>query len=322
MSIPFRVLRIGLPIGIGLAVLLVGSYIHMTHGVIQLSRDRQSQGTAMEELLRENELLREEKDERIAQLRELTEKANKLAAAVDEVVGENSRIWEIVKGSGAAKRTSSGSSSAARGTTSRGGDPGADRGEPVTGSPSESWDESGEETCSGPLQDENELALAADEALFRLSELTSTTRKDMSGLRSSATQYRDKLNRTPSIAPAKGKIVSGYGNRLHPILRVTRLHEGVDIAASRGTPIVATANGVVTRAGWLGSYGYVVEISHGYGITTFYAHNSRNAVKAGASVKRGQVIAYVGSTGLSTGAHVHYEVRVNKRPVNPSSYMK
>jgi len=73
----------------------------------------------MEELLRENELLREEKDERIAQLRELTEKANKLAAAVDEVVGENSRIWEIVKGSGAAKRTSSGSSSAARGTTSR-----------------------------------------------------------------------------------------------------------------------------------------------------------------------------------------------------------
>ena len=322
MSIPFRVLRIGLPIAIGLAVFLVGSYVHMSHGVVQLSRDRQSQGTAMEELLRENELLREEKDERIAQLRELTEKANKLAAAVDEVAGENSRIWEIVKGSSAANRTSSTSSSAARGTTSRGGDPMADRGEPVTGSPSASWGDSEEETFSSPLQDENDLALAADEALSRLSELTNTTRKDMSVLRSSATQYRDKLNRTPSIAPAKGKIVSGYGNRLHPILRVTRLHEGVDIAAPRGTPIVATANGVVTRAGWLGSYGYAVEISHGYGITTFYAHNSRNAVKTGAAVKRGQVIAYVGSTGLSTGAHVHYEVRVSKRPVNPSSYMK
>ena len=75
----------------------------MTRGVVQLARDRESQGTAMEELLRENELLREEKDERIAQLKKLTEKANTLAAAVDEVVGENSRIWEIVNGAGAAK---------------------------------------------------------------------------------------------------------------------------------------------------------------------------------------------------------------------------
>ena len=316
ISIPFRALRVGLPIAIGLAVFLVGSYVHMTHGVVHLARDRQSQGTAMEELLRENELLKEEKDERIAQLKELTEKANTLAAAVDEVVGENSRIWEIVKGSGAAKST------AVRGTTSRGGDPGADRGEPVIGSASAAWADSEKDACSSFLQEEDDLAVAAGEALARLSELTGATRKDMSSLRSSATQYRDKLNHTPSIAPAKGKITSGYGNRLHPILRVTRLHEGVDIAAPRGTPIVATADGVVTRAGWLGSYGIVVEISHGYGMTTFYAHNSRNVVKTGAAVKRGQVIAYVGSTGLSTGAHVHYEVRVNKRPVNPSSYMK
>jgi len=288
----------------------------MTHGVVQLARDRQFQGMAMEELLRENELLREEKDERIAQLKELTEKANTLAAAVDEVVGESSRIWEIVKGSGAAKST------AARGTTSRGGEPGADRGEPMIGSPSAAMADSEEEPGACPLQEEDEMAVAAGEALARLSELTSATRKDMSSLTSSATRYRDKLNHTPSIAPTKGKIVSGYGNRLHPILRVTRLHEGVDIRAPRGTPIVATADGVVMRAGWMGSYGNAVEISHGYGITTLYAHNSRNAVKAGAAVKRGQVIAYVGSTGLSTGTHVHYEVRVNKRPVNPSSYMK
>jgi len=316
ISIPFRALRVGLPIAIGLAVFLVGSYVLMTHGVVQLARDRESQGTAMEELLRENELLREEKDERIEQLKELTAKANTLAAAVDEVVGESSRIWEIVNGSGAAK------SAAVRGTTSRGGDPGSDRGQPVIGSPSAVLTGSEEETCSSRLQEEDELAVAAGEALDRLSELTSATRKDMSSLRSSATRYRDRLNHTPSISPTKGKIVSGYGNRLHPILRVRRLHEGVDIAAPRGTPIVATADGVVTKAGWLGSYGNVVEISHGYGITTLYAHNSRNAVKTGATVKRGQVIAYVGSTGLSTGAHVHYEVRVNKRPVNPSSYMK
>ncbi|HON42672.1 MAG TPA: M23 family metallopeptidase [Bacillota bacterium] len=322
MTIPSLALHVGLPIAIGLAVLLVGSYVHMTHGMVQLSRDRQSKGVAIEELLRENELLKEEKDERIAQLKELTEKADKLAAAVDKVVGENSKIWDIVKGPGAAKSTSSSSSSAVRGATSRGGDPGADRGEPVIGSSSSAWLGPEEEIRSSPAQDEDELAVAASEALARLSELTNSTQKDMYSLRSSATQYRNKLNHTPSIAPTKGKITSGYGNRLHPILRVRRLHEGVDIAAPRGTPIVATADGVVARAGWLGSYGNVVEISHGYGITTFYAHNSRNAVKVGATVKRGQVIAYVGSTGLSTGAHVHYEVRVNKRPVDPSSYMK
>lgn len=322
ITVPCLALRVGLPIAVGLAVLLVGSYVHVTRDMVQLTRAKQSQGMAMEELLRENELLKEEKDDRITQLKELTERAEKLAAAVHDVVGENSRIWEIVKGSGSAKSTSSSSSSTVRGTTSRGGDLGADRGEPVIGSALAAGSGCEEEIDAGAVQEEDELAIAASEALARLSELTSATQKDMSSLRSRATKYQDKLNRTPSIAPAKGKIVSGYGNRLHPILRVTRFHEGVDIAAPRGTPIMATADGVVTRAGWLGSYGNVVEISHGYGITTLYAHNSRNAVKTGAAVKRGQAIAYVGSTGLSTGAHVHYEVRVDKRPVNPSSYMK
>lgn len=322
MSIPFLALRVGLPIAIGLAVLLVGSYLYMTHGVVQLARDRESKGAAIEELLRENELLKEEKDERIAQLKELTDKTNKLTAAVDEVVGENSEIWAIVKGSSAAKNTSSSSSSAVRGTTSRAGDPGADREEPSVGPASAALPGPEQGMLATELQDEDEVAAAASEAIARLSQLASVTRKDMSGLRSSAKQYRDKIDRTPSIAPTKGKITSGYGNRLHPILRVMRLHEGVDIAAPRGTPIVATADGVVVRAGWLGSYGNAVEISHGYGMTTFYAHNSRNAAKTGAAVKKGQVIAYVGSTGVSTGSHVHYEVRVNKRPVNPSSYMK
>lgn len=322
ISIPFRALRVGLPIAIGLAVFLVGSYVHMTHGVVLLARDRQSKGAVIEELLRENELLKEEKDDRIAQLKELTETADKLAAAVDEVVGENSEIWGIVKGSGAAKNTSSTSSSTVRGATSRGGDPGADRGEPVMGSAPSAQLGSEHEIRLTEVLEEDELAAAAAEALAKLSQLTSATQKDMSSLRSSAKQYRDKINRTPSIAPVKGNITSGYGNRLHPILRVRRLHEGVDIGAARGTPIVATADGVVVKAGWMGGYGNIVEISHGYGITTFYAHNSRNAVKTGASVKRGQVIAYVGSTGISTGPHVHYEVRVNKRPVNPSSYMK
>ena len=321
IGIPFLVLRVGLPIAIGLAIFLLGSYLYMTHGVVQLAQDRESKGATIQELLKENEVLKKEKDERLAQLEALTDKTSKLAAAVEQVVDENAEIWGIVKGTGPAKKTSSGSPSAERGATSRGGDPGADRGMPVVGL-SDAVPGSEQDVRATACLSEDQLAAAAAEELAGLLELTGSMQKDMSSLRSSAMQYRNRIDHTPSIEPVKGTIKSGFGNRPHPILRVTRLHEGVDIAASRGTPIVATADGVVTKAGWVGSYGNAVEISHGYGISTFYAHNSRNAVKAGTAVKKGQVIAYVGSTGLSTGPHVHYEVRVNKRPVNPSSYMK
>ncbi len=321
IGVPFLVLRVGIPIAIGLAILLVGSYLHMTCGMVELTQDRKCKGAEIQELLRENEVLKREKDERLAQLRALSEKATKLAAVVENVVDENVEIWGIVKGAGATQKASSSSSSTERGAASRGGDPGADRGVPPLLLPD---DASGleQDVSATALVSEESLAVATAEELSRLLALTGSIEKDMSSLRSSAKQYRDKIDHTPSIAPVKGRISSGFGNRPHPILRVTRFHDGVDIAASRGTPIVATADGVVTKAGWVGSYGNAVEISHGYGISTFYAHNSRNAVKVGATVKKGQVIAYVGSTGLSTGPHVHYEVRVNRRPVNPSSYMK
>jgi murein DD-endopeptidase MepM/ murein hydrolase activator NlpD len=125
---------------------------------------------------------------------------------------------------------------------------------------------------------------------------------------------------TPSIRPTNGRISSNFGRRSSPAGRGSTNHEGIDIAAPRGTPIRATADGTVSFSGTRSGYGNVVMINHGNGYVTLYGHNSQNKVKAGQKVKKGQIIALVGSTGVSTGPHVHYEVRVNGRPVDPRKY--
>lgn len=119
------------------------------------------------------------------------------------------------------------------------------------------------------------------------------------------------------IRSVNGAIVSGFGMRYHPILKANRMHTGVDIAAPYGTPIKAAAAGEVVFAGYRRGYGNTVIIDHGGGIATLYAHCSALAVGEGAVVKQGQVIAYVGATGLATGPHLHFEVRRNGEPVNP-----
>lgn len=123
---------------------------------------------------------------------------------------------------------------------------------------------------------------------------------------------------TPTGWPTDGFISSGYGLRWNG----AEFHQGIDIAAEMGTPIVATADGVVTIAGWnAGGYGNMVDIDHGSGVSTRYGHASAVVVTAGQRVRRGQIIAYVGSTGHSTGPHLHYEVRLSGQPVNPASYL-
>lgn len=117
--------------------------------------------------------------------------------------------------------------------------------------------------------------------------------------------------------PAAGPITSGFGMRHHPILRRTRMHNGVDIGAGHGSSITAAADGIVISASYSSGYGNNVIIDHGGGISTLYAHCSRMFVSGGQKVKRGQKIAAVGSTGLATGPHLHFEVRVNGKPVNP-----
>ncbi|MBQ1914180.1 MAG: peptidoglycan DD-metalloendopeptidase family protein [Selenomonadaceae bacterium] len=123
---------------------------------------------------------------------------------------------------------------------------------------------------------------------------------------------------TPSIWPTDGVVSSPYGLRWNG----SDFHPGIDIANDMGTPIVATADGVVIEAGWnSGGYGNMVDIDHGNGIMTRYAHASQVVVTAGQHVRRGQLIAYMGSTGFSTGPHVHYEVRIDGQAVNPVSYL-
>lgn len=119
------------------------------------------------------------------------------------------------------------------------------------------------------------------------------------------------------IRPVGGPIVSGFGMRFHPILRVNRMHNGIDIAAPHGTPIKAAANGEVIFAGYRRGYGNTIIIDHGGGVATLYAHCSGLAVSEGTRVSQGQVIGYVGATGLATGPHLHFEVRRNGEPVDP-----
>ncbi len=122
------------------------------------------------------------------------------------------------------------------------------------------------------------------------------------------------------VRPVDGNIVSGYGMRVHPIFRVRKMHTGIDIAAPHGTPIRAADAGVVVEAGYIRGYGYTVIIDHGGGVATLYAHCSAILVAVGQEVQQGQVIARVGSTGYSTGPHLHFEVRINGEPVNPVRY--
>lgn len=117
------------------------------------------------------------------------------------------------------------------------------------------------------------------------------------------------------------RVTSPFGNRMHPILKVYKMHTGIDIGAAGGTNILAANSGVVISAGWNDGYGYMVMVDHGGGIVTLYAHSSKLLVKKGDIVSRGQTIALVGTTGMSTGNHLHFEVRVNGQYQNPLNYV-
>lgn len=134
--------------------------------------------------------------------------------------------------------------------------------------------------------------------------------------------HRERLAALPSILPTQGWLTSAFSSmREHPILHIARPHEGIDVVAPMGAPIEAPAAGTVIAAGWETGYGYAVEIDHGYGITTRFAHASKLLVRRGQRVQRGQQIALVGNTGLATGPHLHYEVHVRGRAVDPLKYV-
>lgn len=127
----------------------------------------------------------------------------------------------------------------------------------------------------------------------------------------------------PSRNPlANDRLTSGFGSRTHPIFGGRRAHNGVDLAAPTGTPIYATADGIVSRSSWFSGYGLYISIEHGGEMQTRYGHMSRLNVAEGQQVRKGDVIGFVGSTGNSTGPHLHYEVRIAGNAVNPIPYMQ
>jgi murein DD-endopeptidase MepM/ murein hydrolase activator NlpD len=157
------------------------------------------------------------------------------------------------------------------------------------------------------------------DALLRQSDLQ---RHSLLQVLESFEQRQDHWAHIPSIRPVdEGRITSGFGRRLDPFTRRRAFHRGLDYAARRGTPIVATADGTVTFAKKNGNFGMTVKIDHGNGIQTLYAHVLDTKVEKGDRVRRGQVIARVGSSGKSTAPHLHYEVHVDKRAVDPRRYV-
>ncbi len=181
-----------------------------------------------------------------------------------------------------------------------------------------------------------DTALAADSSGDGLGHFASTNPADLdlmiqraNTLAASFAEVSDSLEsnaerytRIPSIMPTTGWLSSAFSkSRFHPILHVSRPHEGIDVGAPMGAPIVAPADGIVTMVGRENGYGLVLQIDHGNGISTKYAHCSRIVVRRGQRVRRGQMIAAVGNTGLATGPHLHYEVHVRGHVVDPLTYV-
>lgn len=172
-----------------------------------------------------------------------------------------------------------------------------------------------------PEKTDQELIAELEIEINNLKTLLPNIEGKSTQIKSSLTKQKHNLDHTPSIWPVRGYISSSYGWRPHPVLKELKRHTGIDIAVPRGTPVKATADGKVVSAGWSSGYGILVSIDHGNGLKTLYGHNTRAIVKKGETVKKGQIIAYSGKTGIATGDHLHYEVRKNGRDVNPANYL-
>jgi hypothetical protein len=172
-----------------------------------------------------------------------------------------------------------------------------------------------------PSRGNNQVFDKAVLNVSHLREVIPEKNQELLQLKESIEEYRKQMAATPSIWPAGGKVTSEFGPRRSPLSRRKEFHFGIDIAGPRGTPILATAEGEVVFASYRIGFGNTIIIDHGYGITTVYAHLKNFNVHLGSSVQKGQVIGYMGSTGYSTGVHLHYEVHRKGVAVNPRAYL-
>jgi len=181
--------------------------------------------------------------------------------------------------------------------------------------------------ASDALQDEylnqRSLLLRYDAEIQEIEGEIASLEKEQASIKKLIVQQSNSAGSAPGILvrPVPGAISSGFGPRIHPIHGYSLMHNGVDMNAGSGQAIVSASSGTVIFAGAKGGYGNTTMVDHGGGMVTLYAHQSKLAVSTGHSVKRGQTIGYVGSTGVSSGPHLHFEVRINGNPVNPAKYL-
>lgn len=172
-----------------------------------------------------------------------------------------------------------------------------------------------------PVSESQQLAYITEAEVDRLLRLSRFELEKYEEAEEDLKNLKDRLDHTPSIWPAKGWFSRGFGMKDDPFTGYTQLHRGIDVANYNGTPIIAAADGKVTKTGSFGRMGKMITIDHGYGFVTRYGHLSSIDVKKGQRVKRGEVIGKMGSTGYSTGPHLHYEVWRNGKVLNPMSYI-
>ena len=160
----------------------------------------------------------------------------------------------------------------------------------------------------------------SDEEYDRMLAISDNIKSMLQGMET-ASQMPSGGGNGSFVWPCSGPITSYYGWRIHPIFGTRKYHSGMDIAVDYGTPIHAAATGIVVYSGWMGGYGYAIMIDHGGGLVTIYGHNSSLAAREGQRVSQGQVVAYAGSTGYSTGPHCHFEVRLHGEVTEPLNYL-
>lgn len=178
-------------------------------------------------------------------------------------------------------------------------------------------EQAGEVATENANRDYASLVIRIDKAVRE----TQLKEQSVIDLWESLSERQSLLNATPNIKPAKGWLTSRFGYRLNPFTGKSAMHAGLDVAAAPGSPVYAPADGVVSFASYDESYGKLVSIDHGYGVTTRFGHNSQVYVHVGQRVSKWDVIAAVGNTGRSTGPHLHYEVRINGTPVDPANFI-
>lgn len=169
--------------------------------------------------------------------------------------------------------------------------------------------------------DDQHLAVRVKEGIEQLSKEASIQEKTLQELTEAAQQRSSRWAATPSIWPVKGWVTSGFGPRVSPFTEKPAWHDGLDVGAAPNAPVQSPAQGRITATGFDPKLGNIVRIDHGYGIETLYGHLAKSLVKEGQRVKRGEVVGLVGSTGLATGPHLHYMVKVNGQSIDPTRYI-